>query len=89
MSERDQDGHREEPELEHREKTGHLRLHPPPEAGVCERCGTTEHVHRGLCHHCRELPAGEHERVAIDHVEHPHQAPPIPLRNPPWRRRGA
>jgi hypothetical protein len=29
------------------------------------------------------------ERAAPEHHEHPHEAPPIPLRNPPWRRRGA
>lgn len=58
-------------------------------AGLCERCGTDEHVHEGLCRHCRKVLVGEGKILEHRHEEHPHQAADIPLRNPPWRRRGA
>ena len=65
-----------------------FRLGRRPRAGVCERCGSDHHVHRGLCHRCRELvdggrPVPDAARPA------PHQASPEPLHDPPWRRRGA
>lgn len=57
-------------------------------SGVCERCGTDEHVHRGMCRRCREAVDGGAR--APQHAEQaPRQAQPEPLHNPPWRRRGA
>jgi len=59
------------------------------EPQVCERCGATEHVHRGLCRRCHELLAGEGRRLAAERPQPPHQPAPSPPRQPPWRRRGA
>ncbi len=56
---------------------------------VCERCGATEHVHRGLCRRCHELLVGEGRRIAAERPRPPHQPEPQPPRQPPWRRRGA
>jgi len=64
-------------------------LHPRLPSDLCERCGTSEHVHRGLCQRCRQLMVEERERVEPDGGEHPHQAPRVPLHNPPGRPRGA
>lgn len=65
------------------------QLHPTLQAGVCESCGSNEHVHRGLCRHCRHVLIGEGELRRPEHQERPHQASPEPLHSPPWRRRGA
>lgn len=57
-------------------------------AGVCERCGAEEHVHRSLCRRCRELVDGGTAAPRLTQPE-PRSAQPEPLHNPPWRRRGA
>lgn len=54
---------------------------------VCERCGSDHHVHRGLCHRCREVVGDTAVPPAAE--RRPDQAVPEPLHNPPWRRRGA
>ncbi len=91
MSEHDHDGHRHGTEPEHRDEPEHWHpeLRPHLETGVCESCGTNEHVHRGLCQRCRELQVGKGARVAPEHREHPHEAPSVPPRNPRSRRKRA
>lgn len=54
---------------------------------ICERCGTDQHVHRGLCHRCRDTVGDSQAPGAARHVAH--QATVEPPHNPPWRRRGA
>lgn len=55
----------------------------------CERCGSTDAVHRGLCRRCRNTLRGEGQELPPETRHEPHEADPRPLRNPPWRRRGA
>lgn len=64
-----------------------LRIGRRTPSGICERCGTDEHVHGGLCHRCRDAvgdapaPSAARPPARQATVEPPH--------NPPWRRRGA
>ena len=69
--------------------SAHPHIHPHPHADVCERCGSDDSVHKGLCHRCREILRGEGTVLPPEAAEKPHQARPEPLHSPPWRRRGA
>lgn len=64
-----------------------------PEIPVCEKCGSNEHIHDGLCRVCRKslleepeelrhgiAPPGRSARPKAPEVE--------PLHSPPWRHRG-
>ncbi|MDE3086662.1 MAG: hypothetical protein KGJ77_07835 [Acidobacteriota bacterium] len=57
--------------------------------GFCQRCGTDEHVHEGLCRRCRKVLLAEGTPVREARRRPPRAAQTEPLHNPPWRRRGA
>lgn len=67
----------------------HVRIGRRARAGVCERCGSDEHVHRGLCHRCRGVEGPTGVPAPPEGQPAPYQAQPEPQHNPPWRRRGA
>lgn len=83
----DAEHHDEGAEKDHPDHHPHLRQ--PPRSDVCELCGSTEHVHEGLCRHCRQRLLGEGRFVANEKVLPPHQPEPSPPPNPRWRRHGA
>lgn len=72
------------PERTTKERSGRHQQEP-----VCERCGSSNAVHHDLCRRCRENLRLEGHELLPDQSAPPHQATPRPLRNPPWRRRGA
>jgi len=67
----------------------HLSLRAHLEPGVCERCGTNEHVHEGLCRRCRKLLLGKGTVLDTEDRTDPHSADVPPLHSPPWQHRGA
>lgn len=59
-------------------------------SSICRRCGTDKHVHRGLCHRCREMNLFRGPTVSFEEgVASPHEFPAGSKRTIPLHRRGA
>jgi predicted amidophosphoribosyltransferase len=65
----------------------HLRAHL--QAGICERCGSNQHVHEALCRRCRKTLMGEGRVLGTEHEGHPSEADAMRRWRVPWLRRGA
>lgn len=67
----------------------HVEFRPRLHKGVCERCGTDRHVHRGLCRPCRDAMCLELVEPGGQSARRRSGTAAGRLKRPPWQRRGA